>query len=256
MDVLNFISWIKNGQQVTTVDPTQTLMPLGLRDPRRDDGYLSVAITAQDFIDQVVTCIPVPPSLFETSQGGPLSTVRTGYNSYTFSCGVNLGFNSTLQNYWSFIGGGGYNCVNSCQSALVGGIFNRMCGSSSFLGGGELNSIESNSASSVINGGCANYTAACMSVINGGCQNTVANSYSIINGGCRNTVNGTFSAVIGGKCNNASCNDSFIAGSCITANRVCTTFVNNLSIMNVPTSSAGLPSKAVWSNSGILTIVP
>ena len=47
-----------------------------------------------------------------------------------------------------------------------------------------------------------------------------------------------------------------IVGSNINANRVCTTFVNNLSIMNIPTSSAGLPSKAVWSNLGILTIVP
>jgi hypothetical protein len=47
-----------------------------------------------------------------------------------------------------------------------------------------------------------------------------------------------------------------IVGSNITADRVCTTFVNNLSIKNIPTSSAGLPSGAVWSNSGVLTIVP
>ena len=47
-----------------------------------------------------------------------------------------------------------------------------------------------------------------------------------------------------------------IVGSNITADRVCTTFVNNLSIKNIPTSSAGLPSGAVWSNAGALTIVP
>jgi hypothetical protein len=46
-----------------------------------------------------------------------------------------------------------------------------------------------------------------------------------------------------------------IVGSNITANRVCSTFVNNLNIMNIPTSSAGLPSKSVWSNAGVLTIV-
>jgi hypothetical protein len=46
-----------------------------------------------------------------------------------------------------------------------------------------------------------------------------------------------------------------IVGSCITADRVCTTFVNNLSIMNIPTSSVGLPTGSVWSNVGILTIV-
>jgi hypothetical protein len=47
-----------------------------------------------------------------------------------------------------------------------------------------------------------------------------------------------------------------IVGSCITANRVCTTFVNNLSIMNIPTYSAGLPSGALWSSGGTICIVP
>jgi hypothetical protein len=46
-----------------------------------------------------------------------------------------------------------------------------------------------------------------------------------------------------------------IVGSCITANRQCATFVNNLSIVNIPTSSAGLPSGAVWSDLGTLKIV-
>ena len=44
-------------------------------------------------------------------------------------------------------------------------------------------------------------------------------------------------------------------GSNLTANRACTTFVENLSIMNIPTSSVGLPSGAVWNNLGILQIV-
>jgi len=46
-----------------------------------------------------------------------------------------------------------------------------------------------------------------------------------------------------------------IVGSNITADRVCTTFVNNLSIKNIPTSSAGLPSGSVWNNLGVLAIV-
>jgi hypothetical protein len=49
--------------------------------------------------------------------------------------------------------------------------------------------------------------------------------------------------------------DSFIAGSCICADRVCATFVNNLSIKNIPTSSAGLPAGSVWNNLGVLNIV-
>jgi hypothetical protein len=47
-----------------------------------------------------------------------------------------------------------------------------------------------------------------------------------------------------------------IIGSNITADRACTTFVNNLSIKNIPTSSAGLPSGSIWSSAGALCIVP
>jgi hypothetical protein len=53
MDILNFISWIKGGRVVTTVDPTQTLLPVGLKDSRRDDGYLAGAISVEDFANQV-----------------------------------------------------------------------------------------------------------------------------------------------------------------------------------------------------------
>lgn len=53
MDILNFISWIKGGRKVTTVDPTKTLIPVGLKDDRRDDGYLAGAITVADFAAQI-----------------------------------------------------------------------------------------------------------------------------------------------------------------------------------------------------------
>jgi hypothetical protein len=49
MDILNFISWIRGGRQVTTVDPAKTLLPVGLKDGRRDDGYLAGAISVEDF---------------------------------------------------------------------------------------------------------------------------------------------------------------------------------------------------------------
>jgi hypothetical protein len=53
MDILNFISWIKGRRQVTSVDATKTLLPVGLKDPRRDDEYLAGAISVEDFITQV-----------------------------------------------------------------------------------------------------------------------------------------------------------------------------------------------------------
>jgi hypothetical protein len=53
MDILNFISWIKGKRIVTAVDPASTVLPVGLRDPRRDDNYLAGAITVQDFAAQM-----------------------------------------------------------------------------------------------------------------------------------------------------------------------------------------------------------
>jgi hypothetical protein len=46
-----------------------------------------------------------------------------------------------------------------------------------------------------------------------------------------------------------------IVGSCITAIATCTTHVNCLAIMNIPTSSAGLCPGMVWKNGNVLNIV-
>jgi hypothetical protein len=78
---------------------------------------------------------------------------------------------------------------------------------------------------------------------------------TVSNGQC-NTASGSRSFIAGGLCNNTCLQtDSFIVGSCICANRTCATFVNNLSIVNIPTSSAGLPSGSVWNDLGTLKIV-
>lgn len=53
MDILNFISWIRGKRQVTTVDPAKTLLPVGIKDPKRDDEYIAGAITVEDFATQI-----------------------------------------------------------------------------------------------------------------------------------------------------------------------------------------------------------
>ena len=53
MDILNFISWIRGGRIVTTVDPNKTLIPVGLKDGRRDDEYLAGAISVTDLAAQI-----------------------------------------------------------------------------------------------------------------------------------------------------------------------------------------------------------
>jgi len=69
-------------------------------------------------------------------------------------------------------------------------------------------------------------------------------------------ADGNSSAILGGTFNHTTGNTcSFIVGDNITADRACATFVNNLSIMNIPTSSAGLPAGSIWSSGGTLMIV-
>ena len=58
MDILNFISWIKGKRQVTSIDPAKTLLPVGLKDARRDDEYLAGAISVNDFVTQIQPLIP------------------------------------------------------------------------------------------------------------------------------------------------------------------------------------------------------
>jgi hypothetical protein len=75
-------------------------------------------------------------------------------------------------------------------------------------------------------------------------------------GGAFNTASGAYSGILGGCGNTASACKSFVVGSNITTDRICTTFVNNLSIKNIPCSSAGLPSGSVYRTGIVLNIVP
>jgi hypothetical protein len=53
MDVLNFISWIRKGRYFTSVNPATTLLPIGLKDVKRDDSYLTGAMTVESLINQI-----------------------------------------------------------------------------------------------------------------------------------------------------------------------------------------------------------
>jgi hypothetical protein len=53
MDILNFISWVKEARIVTTIDPAKTLLPVAVEDPRRDDNFIIGAITIEDLATQL-----------------------------------------------------------------------------------------------------------------------------------------------------------------------------------------------------------
>jgi hypothetical protein len=124
----------------------------------------------------------------------------------------------------------------------------------SVIGGGDFNTNRGDF--SVIAGGCANTTSCKSTVISGGFGNIADKDYAFIGGGQNNRANGEHSSVIGGQNNTTKeFTNTHIIGSNIEADRQDTTFVNNLSIKDIPTSSKDLPKGSIWSNKGVLTIV-
>ena len=78
MDILNFISWIRGKRKVTSVDPAKTVIPLGIKDGRRDDDYLAVAMTVEDFAAQIApqpTYKVYTALLTQTGINPPVATV-------------------------------------------------------------------------------------------------------------------------------------------------------------------------------------
>jgi len=137
MDILNFISWIKGGRVVTSVDPTQTLIPVGLKDNRRDDGYLAGAITVQDLAAQIGSgAIPVVTSYPTTTPSEAGNTfwykgnlwhymTQDEIDSADWTGLVNVGFPAPVsKNYNPFIlynGNVKFNMASTNVSQVVGG---------------------------------------------------------------------------------------------------------------------------------------
>ena len=150
MDILNFISWIKGGRVVTTVDPTQTLLPVGLKDNRRDDGYLAGAISVEDLAAQLVpepaykvytallTQVGSPSSapiavVLENTLSNPLTITRNSAGNYSITCtdfvntskvyvelkNINLLSSSQPSQYYWFTVNSGAIVINSTYISLV-----------------------------------------------------------------------------------------------------------------------------------------
>jgi hypothetical protein len=53
MDILNFINWLRGGRLVKTIDTTQALIPVATRDSKRDDAWITNAMTVEDLGSQI-----------------------------------------------------------------------------------------------------------------------------------------------------------------------------------------------------------
>jgi hypothetical protein len=216
--------------------------------------------------------------------GGSCNIINTQHNNpYSARCGsvINGGLSNSITSkvYGGVIGGGNYNCLtgdekSSFSTSIGGGACNKILSSAgSTIGGGGENNICC-SYNSFIGGGQCNRISGVIDIygslicnfssIGGGFRNTISGDSSTIGGGQCNTIGGSCSSILGGRCNTISSGftNSNIIGSNITANRSCTTFVNDLSVCsftgssgcNVGISTNGLliPVAASSGGSGII----
>ena len=209
--------------------------------------------------------------------GGGVSNNVNGYEaSYTTIAG---GYQNTIIAPYVVGGDSGYAPYNTISGGRYNQITTTLNGfsKSGVIAGGECNSISGNlSYYSTISGGYNNSISgsyAPRNIIVGGQNNSIDNgNTSVIGGGRNNQINNAYwSGIMSGQCNVinggyhqtilggvSNTNGSYcshVIGSNITTDRVCTTFVNNLSIKSIPTAAAGLPAGSVWNNAGVLNIV-
>ena len=227
---------------VNCINPATLGFSLALGNNTISGGYCNVAgqtISSYDFTGLI-------------SIGGGEKNVVTGALATISGGGTN-----TISSLYGTIGGGYFNAVTGSRSNIGGGSSNTISACNSVISGGSANIITASGYFSSIGGGFSHATAGAFSTISGGFNHTINNFgiASTISGGYNNTISASYSGILGGGNNNVQNTCSMIVGSNITTDRDCTTFVNNLSIKNIPIT-APAQSGAVWRNGTVLEIVP
>jgi hypothetical protein len=115
MDILNFISWIRGRRVVTSADPATSLLPVALQDDRRDDSYLTAAISVQNFATQVSAVIPPGAQGPVGPQGvpGPVGPAGLNWQGSWSNTGV-----YAVDDAVGF-GGASYFCINAVGPSLT-----------------------------------------------------------------------------------------------------------------------------------------
>jgi hypothetical protein len=155
--------------------------------------------------------------LQNTSSGGE-ATVGGGYGN-TSSGGfaiVGGGYGNTNSGTVATVGGGYVNINNGYAATIGGGEGNVIQPGVTWwstIGGGRLNSVQSNNYSAVIAGGEKNSILpnASYSFIGGGLVNAAAGAYATVGGGSANLNGSDYSTIAGGANNTNQANTSFSA---------------------------------------------
>ena len=180
------------------------------------------------------------------AQGG-LNCAVGSYSSAIGLCTKALDQNSHSEGLRTFAYG---------QRSHVEGSGSKSCGLASHAEGSYTIALGDNSHSEG-NGTQANGTNSHASG-----QATRAIGTNSFSQGLSNTSCAPQSATLGGLSNTievGNTNATIIGGNAIVltgTDFIDTTAVSKFAIMNIPTSSAGLPSGMIWSNGGVLTIIP
>lgn len=153
----------------------------------------------------------------------------TGWTSSTGNNSIKLNNSTNLASGQFSLVGGFRNSAISEYSSILGGTRNiiNTYGYNSFIGGGQLNRVDSNNSFigsglqnsaltpySVIGGGKKNRVSVYgyYSSILGGSANTIITQYGFIGGGFRNSISGNQSSILGGRGNNLTGSSSNILG--------------------------------------------
>jgi hypothetical protein len=192
-------------------------------------------------------------SSYTTISGGKQNTVSAAAQHAT----IGGGQNNTVSDAYSgcTIGGGRNNNASMWDSTVSGGYTNTASAYRTTVSGGQGNTASSDY--STVGGGMMNLaTIGIIATVSGGLSNTASGYVAVVGGGFNNSASGDYSAILGGQSNSTNnLTGAMIAGSNITAQRANTLHCNNLTIKNIPTSSAGLTAGDVWNDSGTLKIV-
>jgi hypothetical protein len=152
----------------------------------------------------------IPSSGGGTFTGGTVSGATnfiSGLTANTFSATTATirriigGSGNTSSGIYNFIGGGTNHTMGSlsCNSSIVSGVKNTICGPSSFIGSGSGNT--NNGTYSFIGAGCKNYTVGAGSFVGGGYNNFSTGNCTLVVGGDTNCTVLPYAAVVGGNLN-------------------------------------------------------